>query len=81
MYRTTEKWEGRQAALELKPNKHWVVSFLASTPGTITNLGGACAHYETTHTETALNAMSRWILMGEVPDTFETHCPKWFEKL
>lgn len=74
---TTEKWTGRQAAVELENNR-WRVSFLATTQGSITNLGGMVAEYVTPKFDEVPQAISEWITTGLVPAGFETHCKDWF---
>ncbi len=76
-HKTTEQWTGRQCSLKLGNNK-WTVGVLATTPGSLSDLGGAVAEFTTTRSEQATEAMLEWITSGLVPSGFETHCPSWF---
>ncbi len=75
---TTEKWTGRQAAIVLRGDNRWRVSFLATSEGSITELGGMVAEFTTTKAEEAQKVMFAWITSGMVPSGTETHAPNWF---
>jgi len=77
---TTEKWLDRQSVVRLLPNGHWEVSFLATSAGSITSLGGQVAEYETTNSGDAKIAMFAWVTSGIVPSGFKTHAPDWFKE-